>query len=207
MDILPELFPWERHLPWAHVRVRESTAVRPEGADRAHGFVSARGVGASTARGVGTSATARTRNASGRSAVGRRRGGKPDIASTPRPKPGTPRPKKRAVSARCLRLSLFKARKLRRRVVTQQKNFFPPLCNRPGCHDHPVSSPRNPARYCGPACRQAVRNVLDRERKWLCRGTLDGRKKRAIEYQAARRRRLGRQGHIAHPRPSRSPPE
>ena len=44
-----------------------------------------------------------------------------------------------------------------------------------------MSSPRNPARYCGPACRQAVRNVQDRERKWLVRGTLDGRKKRAIE--------------------------
>ena len=49
-----------------------------------------------------------------------------------------------------------------------------------------MSSPRNPARYCGPACRQAVRNVQDRERKWLSRGTSDGRKKRAIEYQAAR---------------------
>jgi hypothetical protein len=70
-----------------------------------------------------------------------------------------------------------------------------------------VSSPRNPARYCGPACRQAVRNVQDRERKWLPRGTLDGRKKRAIEYQAARRRRAFRPGHILNPAPSRPPPE
>src|SRR5262249_44921860 len=77
---------------------------------------------------------------------------------------------------------------LRRRVVTQQ-NFFPgPLCDRPGCYEPPVISPRNPARYCGPACRHAVRNVLDRERKWLLRGTLEGRKKRAFEYQAPRRR-------------------
>ena len=53
-----------------------------------------------------------------------------------------------------------------------------------------MTSLRNPARYCCPACRQAVRNVQDRERKWLARGTLDGRKKRAIEYQAARRRRV-----------------
>jgi hypothetical protein len=207
LDILPELFPWERHLPWAHVRVRESTAVRPEGADRAHGFASAKGVGASTSRGVGTSATARIHNASGRSDAGRRRSGRPDVARTPTSKPGTPRPNVRAASGRSPRLRLLRAQRLRRRVVTQQKNFFPPLCNRPGCHEHPVSSPRNPARYCGPACRQAVRNVQDRERKWLVRGTLDGRKKRAIEYQAARRRRVLRQGHIPHPAPSRSPPE
>ncbi len=49
-----------------------------------------------------------------------------------------------------------------------------------------MASPRNPARYCCPACRQAVRNVLDRERKWLARDTLDGRTKRGIEYKAAR---------------------
>ena len=203
----PRAFPWEQHLPWAPVRVRESTAVRPEGADRARGFACAKGVGASISRGVGTSATARSRNASGRSTAGRRRGGRPDIASTPRPKPGTPRPRKRAASEPSPRLRLLRTQRLRRRVVTQQKFFSPPLCDRPGCHEHPVSSPRNPARYCGPACRQAVRNVQDRERKWLSRGTLDGRKKRAIEYQAARRRRALRQGHIPHPAPSRPPPE
>ena len=55
-------------------------------------------------------------------------------------------------------------------------NFFPPLslCDRPGCYEPPVISLRNPARFCCAACRQAVRNVLDRERKWLSRGTLDG---------------------------------
>ena len=69
-----------------------------------------------------------------------------------------------------------------------------------------MSSTRNPARYCCPACRQAVRNVQDRERKWRSRGTLDGRKKRAIEYQAARQRPLlgtaGRRPdyHHGHPR-------
>ena len=84
--------------------------------------------------------------------------------------------------------------------------FSLPLCNRPGCHEHPVSSPRNPARYCCPACRQAVRNVLDRERKWLSRGTSDGRKKRAIEYETAQRRRLLRQSHIPEPAPPRPPP-
>ena len=71
-----------------------------------------------------------------------------------------------------------------------QTFFSLPLCNRPGCHEHPVNSPRNLARYCCPTCRQAVRNVLDRERKWYSRGTLDGQKKRGIEYQAAQRARF-----------------
>jgi hypothetical protein len=81
-----------------------------------------------------------------------------------------------------------------------------PLCKRPGCHEHPVSSPRVLARYCCPACRQAVRNVLDRERKWLSRGTSDGRNKRNIEYESARRRRLLHQSHIPEPAPLRPPP-
>jgi hypothetical protein len=68
-----------------------------------------------------------------------------------------------------------------------------------------MTSPRNPARYCGTACRQAVRNVRDRERKWLSRGTLDGRKKRAIEYRAARRNRSLPQ-HTAADGPPRAPP-
>jgi hypothetical protein len=66
-------------------------------------------------------------------------------------------------------------------------NFFPPLplCDRPGCYEPPVISLRNPARFCCAACRQAVRNVLDRERKWLSRGSLDDQKKQAIEFGAA----------------------
>jgi hypothetical protein len=47
----------------------------------------------------------------------------------------------------------------------------------------------HPARYCGASCRRAVHQVLDRERKWRSRGTLDGRKKRAFEYAAARAKR------------------
>jgi hypothetical protein len=70
------------------------------------------------------------------------------------------------------------------------KSFCLLLCDRPGCYEPPVTSVHNPARYCCTACRQAVRNVQDRERKWLSRGTLDGRTKRAYEYRAARQRRL-----------------
>jgi hypothetical protein len=68
-------------------------------------------------------------------------------------------------------------------------------------------SPRNPARYCCAACRQAVRNVQDRERKWRSRRTLDGRKKRAIEYRAARRNRSLPQQTIAADLPPRAPPQ
>jgi hypothetical protein len=69
-----------------------------------------------------------------------------------------------------------------------------------------VISLRNPARYCCTACRQAVRNVLDRERKWLSRGTLDGQKKRTIEYQAARCNRSFPQQTAAADMPPRAPP-
>jgi hypothetical protein len=70
-----------------------------------------------------------------------------------------------------------------------------------------MSSLRNPARYCCAECRQAVRNVQDRERKWLDRGTLDGRKKRAYEYDAARQRRSPPPDDISTPAPARSPPQ
>ena len=62
----------------------------------------------------------------------------------------------------------------------------PPLCDRPGCHEPVMKSGRSQARYCCSACRQAVRRVVDRERKWRFRGTFRGRRRRAQEYQAAR---------------------
>lgn len=43
------------------------------------------------------------------------------------------------------------------------------FCNRPGCYEPLPAATRAPARYCGRACRLAVRRVLDRERKWLLR--------------------------------------
>jgi hypothetical protein len=195
------------NLPWAPSTLRESLTARPEGADCAGELACAKGAAASISRGAGTSVTARTRNVSARSASGRRPSGRPNIARLPRPKPGTPKPSKRAVSGPRPRPRPWNSQSLRRRVVTQQKLFFPPLCDRPGCHEPPATSSRNPARYCCPACRQAVGNVLDRERKWLARGTLDGRKKRHIEYQAARRLRLLRRRNATASTPSRASPE
>jgi hypothetical protein len=68
-----------------------------------------------------------------------------------------------------------------------------PLCDRPGCHEPPLKSGRSQARYCCSSCRQAVRRVVDRERKWQFRGTFRGRRAREQEYQAARARRRGEQ--------------
>ena len=87
------------------------------------------------------------------------------------------------------------------------RTVFPLLmCDRPGCYEHPASSIRNQARYCGRDCWLAVRNVLDRERKWLSRGTLAGRKKRSFEYQAVRQRRIVRLACASNSFPQRSPP-
>jgi hypothetical protein len=85
--------------------------------------------------------------------------------------------------------------------------FSLPLCDRPGCHERPMISVRNRAHYCSPACRQAVRNVKDRERKWLVRGTRDGRKKRSFEYEVARQRRIPRRDRVTNPSPLRAPPD
>jgi hypothetical protein len=64
-----------------------------------------------------------------------------------------------------------------------------PMCDRPGCYEPVAKLGRSQALYCCWACRQAVRRVEDRERKWLFRGTFRGRRAREREYQAARARR------------------
>ena len=151
--------------------------------------------------------TARSQSASGKSAAGRRLAARPDAARTSWSRPATPRTRNSAASEPRSRPKPLRTRTLRPRVVTHKKIFPHPLCDRPGCYQSPVSSSRNPARYCCAACRQAVRNVLDRERKWLARGTWDGRKKRAIEYQAARRNRSRHPQTPATDRTPRPPPQ
>jgi hypothetical protein len=87
------------------------------------------------------------------------------------------------------------------------KIFSPtPICARPGCYEPPSKSGRNQAKYCCPVCRQAVQRVLDRERKWLKRGTFQGRRARDQEYQAARARRCDERGHSASTTTPRAPP-
>ncbi|HEV3447763.1 MAG TPA: hypothetical protein VG099_24215 [Gemmataceae bacterium] len=65
---------------------------------------------------------------------------------------------------------------------------------------------RNQARYCCPACRQAVRRVRDRERKWQVRGTFQGQRRRVQEYQAAQVRRCAKQDDPTSTTPPRPPP-
>ena len=88
------------------------------------------------------------------------------------------------------------------------KIFAHPLCTRPGCYEAAPKLGRNQAHYCGPDCGQAVRRVLDRERKWVRRGTFQGRRQRAREYQAARARRSGQKAQQADRAgtPPRAPP-
>jgi hypothetical protein len=80
------------------------------------------------------------------------------------------------------------------------------LCARPGCYEPPLKSGRQQARYCCAACREAVRRVLERERKWRLRGTFQGRQARAQEYQAARARRRGQQHDTTNAMPAPLPP-
>jgi hypothetical protein len=65
-----------------------------------------------------------------------------------------------------------------------------PLCDRPGCHEPPAKALHPAACFCSRACRQAVQRVRDRERKWLWRGTFQGRQARKRHDAAARARRL-----------------
>jgi hypothetical protein len=67
---------------------------------------------------------------------------------------------------------------------SRSRNFSSPFCDRPGCYEPVRASCRCVARYCSDDCRNAVRRVLDRERKWLGRNTPAGRFKRRAEYQA-----------------------
>jgi hypothetical protein len=202
----PRAVPGEFALPWNVAILLQSAAALPVRDDRGCGRACARAVGASTSHGVGTNVTARTRNACGSSAAGRRRSGRPDGARTMRSKPSTPRGNVRAASVPELRRKYHATPGLRRRVVTQQKFFVYPSCARPGCYEPAPKFGRNQACYCGASCRQAVRRVLDRERKWVWRGTFQGRRQRAQEYQAACARRSGQPADTASATPPRAPP-
>ena len=98
-NILPELFPWELPLPWAPSTVLTDTAVCPERGDLAHGLAFAKDADASTSHDAGTSATARTRNACGKSAAGKMLAARLNAVGTATSRHSMPRPKRSAVSA------------------------------------------------------------------------------------------------------------
>ncbi|HMB08221.1 MAG TPA: hypothetical protein VKP69_31385, partial [Isosphaeraceae bacterium] len=46
-----------------------------------------------------------------------------------------------------------------------ESGFF--CCDRPGCEEPFAPSKRSPCqRFCSPSCRQALRRVIERERRW-----------------------------------------
>ncbi len=55
------------------------------------------------------------------------------------------------------------------RAWSRSRTILGEFCDRPGCYEPLPEHSRAPARYCGHDCRQAVRRVHDRERKWLSR--------------------------------------
>jgi hypothetical protein len=69
------------------------------------------------------------------------------------------------------------------------KNLPEIFCDRPGCYEPPRPSAPATAHYCSDACREAMRRVRDRERKYLARKTQAGRLKRQQEYRAAKLKR------------------
>ena len=204
----PRAFPWEQDLPWALARLREIITAGPEQRRPR--------IRKCLRKGCRRRYQARNWNQRycqdpkclrlvRRWQAARRR---PNVARMTLSKPSTPRQRRIAVSESSSRPRRLKTPKLYPRAWSRTPIFFLlPVCDRPGCYKAPKKSVRNRARYCCAACRQAVRKVQDRERKWLSRGTLDGRKKRSFEYRAARKRRVPQQGSITNPSPLRAPPD
>lgn len=79
---------------------------------------------------------------------------------------------------------------------SRSKRYSADFCDRVGCYDPVRRSSRAQARYCGDDCRQAMRRVLDRERKWLRRNTDAGRFKRRLEYERAQSRRVAQRDSV-----------
>jgi hypothetical protein len=49
--------------------------------------------------------------------------------------------------------------------AAEESGFF--FCDRPGCEEHFTLSKRSPCqRFCSSSCRQALRRVMERERRW-----------------------------------------
>jgi hypothetical protein len=143
----PRAVPWESKLPWANLMVLHRAAPVPDRDDRGPGSACAKVVAAITNPGVPTSVTARTPNASVRSAAGRRRGDRPGGVPTMMSKPSTLEHNVRAVSAPHLRRKPRRTPRLRRRVVTRQQF---------SCH---ILCATGPAAMTRPGSRAATRHA------------------------------------------------
>jgi hypothetical protein len=101
----------------------QSAVIVPERDDRGRGSACAKAAAARTSRGAGTSVTARIPSAAVCSASGRRRSDRPADAREQRPRRSTPKHNVRAGSVPSLCRNQHRPRRMRRRVVTQQKLF------------------------------------------------------------------------------------
>ena len=134
----PRAFPWEIEPPVGNHHVKEkhrpkARARRPRAADlpeqRVRTQVPAAALEPALLPGSGMPARGPT--------AGRRRSGRLNVARTTTPKPSTPRQRKRAASRPSPRPRSLRIQNLRRRVVTQQKVFFPSVMQ-------PAGLPRTP---------------------------------------------------------------
>ena len=88
------------------------------------------------------------------------------------------------------------------RAWSRRRKNSAPFCDRPGCYQPQRVVCCGQAGYCHGDCRQAMRRVFDRERKYLRRKTPEGRYKRFLESRA---RRAARRKTVALPAPPASP--
>ena len=92
----------------------------------------------------------------------RRRAGVTGVAAPSdgvRPKPRTPIPRGRTRHVEC------EIPPPEGQRPGDDSGFF--CCDRPGCDEHFAPSKRSPCqRFCSPSCRQALRRVIERERRW-----------------------------------------
>ena len=115
------------HLPWAPSTVRKAPPSAQRRGDLARGPACAKDADASTSRDAGTSATARTRNACGKSAAGRRLAARLNVARTPASKPSMPRPRRTRRQRAKVVPKAVENPKLRRAWSRSRKFFSSPL--------------------------------------------------------------------------------
>ena len=188
----------EQTLPWDISSIVSARLFRPAAGVSARGSACAAGVTASTGPGGGISGIARTRSAGNSCAAGRPPSGSNSGVSS---RKFVRRMRQRSVSgvpggvpqALTRRYALVTRERLPeekqdegRGAWSRSKSFSAPFCDRPGCYDAVRESCRCQARYCSDGCRQALRRVRDRERKWLNRHTQGARSPRPPEYPAGR---------------------
>lgn len=77
-------------------------------------------------------------------------------------------------------------------ALSRSKAIPGDFCNRPGCYERLPDDSRAPVCYCGGDCRQALRRVRDRERKWLIRKQYKASHRRFGEWRPSRRQVIDR---------------